>query len=421
MSMTASTPFAKFGQAPVPILFVHSGRNWIRGSEQILLDLVTHLDRTRFAPVVCCDSRALADRAASLGVPVHQVSGWQVAASQWLPSRAEVEQMRTIVDTHRIRLIHANDTEPIKALLPVARQQRVPVVAHLHIAICEAERRWSFLHQVAHAVGVSEAAAAGLVEDRFPPSRLSVVYNGIDPERLNRGDARGLRGELGIPSTAVVCTVLGSLIPRKGDDVVLEAFELLERTGTHCHLLFCGDGQMREALEARARSLSTSNRIHFLGERGDAGAILRDATDVLVSASREEAFPLNVIEAAFFAVPIVATDIPAHREFLGDGRPGVLVPLEDPSALAAAIHRLTCEAGTRRAYGAEGRKRVLESFLVSHVVDRFDELYTMLLARPPREFGWVKGTTWPHSYTEWVTATVARRLRRIGHVNGARS
>ena len=246
---------------PAPLLFVHSGQAWIRGSEQCLLDLVTHVDRARFSPVVLCDSPMLADAARAIGVPVHQVAGWPVSARRWLPSRLEMASTRRIVEQHGIRLIHANDTEPIKALLPEARRRRIPVLAHLHITINEAERRWAFLHQVALAVGVSEAAVAGLREDGFPESRITVVYNGVDPQRLERGDATDLRPRLGIAAGDVVFTSVGSLIARKGMDVLLRAFDHLSAQRPGCHLLVCGDGPERAALEAQARATGAAARV----------------------------------------------------------------------------------------------------------------------------------------------------------------
>jgi glycosyltransferase involved in cell wall biosynthesis len=395
--------------APAPILFVHTGQAWIRGSEQCLLDLVTYLDRRRFSPVVVCDSPVLAEAARSAGAPVHEVRGWQFAATHWLPSREEVSTMRRIVDQHGIRLIHSNDTEPIKAILPVARRKRLPVLAHLHITIDETERIWSFVHQVAFAVGVSQAAVAGLQADGFPETRMAVVYNGVDPQRLERGDASGLRQALGIPASAVVVAVVGSLIARKGVDVVLRAFEEVTSRRSDCHLLVCGDGSEREHLTALARRMIEAGTVHFLGERRDVGAILRDAADVFVSASREEAFPLTLLEAGYSGVPIVASAIPPHREFLGDdGSAGVLAPPDDAQAFARAIALFVSDGSARRACGEEARQRVRNRFLVSHVVQQFDELYVRLLDTRSAEFGWLRGTTVPRSYLHWA------RRRLIG-------
>jgi L-malate glycosyltransferase len=396
---------------PAPILFVHSGEDWIRGSEQCLLDLIAHLDRARFSPVLCCDSPTLARAGRELGVPSHQL-GWGFAANHWWPSRREMADLHNLIVQYGVRLIHTNDTDPIKAIIPPARRARIPVVAHLHIAIGEAERRWSMLHQVSFAVGVSRAALQGLLSDGFPKEQSAVIYNGIDPARLEQGDARGLRAELGIPDTAIVLTALGSLIQRKGVDVTLEAFARLAGERSDCHLLFCGSGPERHALENRVHELSLGGRVHFLGERRDAGAILRDATDVLLSASRQEAFPLNLLEAAYFGRPVVASDIDPHREFICDDGPGVLFASENAASLVETLRRLLNDPARQEAMGRAGQAKIRASHLVSHVVGRFDTLYSGLLARPVREFGWVRASRWPSAYTDWLSVAAGRWLRR---------
>ena len=396
----------------VPILFVHSGLDWIRGSEQCLLDLLRHLDRARFDPVVCCDAASLADAAAELGAAVRRVSWWETGGDAVLPTRASVRAAREVVRAHGIRLIHANAAAPLKALVPVARSERIPLLAHLHIVPEVDERRHSLLHQVSLAVGVSHVAVRGLLEDGFPADRAVVIHNGIDPERLGGGDARALRHQLGIAPDETVFTVLASLIPRKGIDVVLAGMSALGTTRGDCHLLVCGGGPERAALEGRAAALAVASRVPFLGERRDAGAVLRDATDVLVTAARNEAFALNVLEAGLFGVPVIASDIPAHREAIVPGETGLLFPAEDAAALAAAMECLAADRSLRRRLGDGARRRVEGGFLVRHYVTRFHEVYEGLLEQPRSRFGWLRGSRWPRAYNDWLATAIRRRLRR---------
>jgi hypothetical protein len=80
------------------------------------------------------------------------------------------------------------------------------------------------------------------------------------------------------------------------------------------------------------------------------------------------------------------------------------------------MEQMAQDAAGRRARGEEARRRVCESFLVSHVVGRFEAIYTSLLDAPGREFGWMRGTTWPRSYTRWAKKSLLRltdRGRRV--------
>lgn len=405
----APRPVPNAGRA-APILFVHNGQDWIRGSERCLLDLLAGLDRERFYPVLLCNGKALAEAATQLGVSVHRSNGWQQSSGSLLPDRKLVGEARTIVRHYGIRLIHANDSDPIKTLIPVARGAAIPLLAHLHIIDDADGRRWSGVHQVSRAVGCSRAAIAGLLDDGLAPEITDVIYNGVDPQRLSTGNCRTLRRDLGIKDDAVTLTSVGSLIERKGVDVTLEAMAMLQRDGVDCHLLLAGEGTERKALEAQARSLGIEPRVHFLGLRGDVGAVLRDATDICVSAARQEAFPLNLLEASFCGAPIVASAIEPHRESVVDGETGDLFAPGDPRAMASAVQSLVEDAVRRRRYGDAGRLRVRSQFLVDRYVARFEQTYGELLARPKAAYGWLSETRWPPVYTAWAKAAVKRRV-----------
>ncbi len=406
--------------APAPILFVHSGLDWITGSERCLLDLVAKIDRNRFAPIVLCNTRSLADAAREYDVPVYQSVDWTVGADRFFPARQQVDVVSQIIRQHDVRLLHANDSDYLQVLLVAARRAQIPVLSHLHILLTRAERRSSFLHQVAMCVGVSEAAVAGIRADGFPEKSIRVIYNGVDPERLSQGNANALRGQLGISDDAIVVAAVGSLIERKAVDVLISALAKLraQEPGQHIdgqrlvHLLVIGDGPKLAALEAQAVKMSIGDRVHFLGRRADVGAILRDACDVLATAAREEAFPLNPLEGAHFGLPVVATDIAPHRESLVDGETGLLVPVDDSHAFFEAFASLAAREEFRVSLGKAGRQRVQERFLLPGYIKGFEKAYHDLLSQDRESFGWWRGSTWPPEYSVWLKSAVAKRLRR---------
>jgi glycosyltransferase involved in cell wall biosynthesis len=399
----------------VPILFVHHGLNWITGSERCLLDLVVHLDRERFRPVVLCNTEALATAASELGAVVCWGSRFEAAGDGFLPDRILVREARRIVREQGIRLIHANDFQPVKWLLPSARSSRIPMLLHVHLPSSEEDRCYMWAHQVACVVGVSRAAVQGFVNDGLTPKRLTIIYNAVDPDRVSTGDASQLRTELGITPEETVLVAVGSLIVLKGVDVLLRGLAQLQTANTmRVRLLVLGDGSERERLEMLASSLGLDGVVHFLGRRADAGAILRDAGDIVLSGSRSEAFPLSVLEAGFFGLPVIATDIPPHREAIEHEGTGLLVPTEDPSALAAAVARLVSDPALRRRLGQAARQRVTSRFLIGEYTRQFSELYERLLAEPPYRYGWLGSWTWPSVYGRWLRRAVRHRLGPVG-------
>ena len=101
----------------IPILFTHFGDDWIRGSERCLLDLLSHLDRSRFTPVVWCNSPRLAAALAALNAPlVVQLSsfpllfGWQAPRADWRGYRRLKREGRALIRREQIQLLHANSS-----------------------------------------------------------------------------------------------------------------------------------------------------------------------------------------------------------------------------------------------------------------------------------------------------------------------
>lgn len=401
---------------PVPLLFVHYGADWIRGSERCLLDLLAHLDRDRYWPIVWCNAPTMARAVAALDVPVTEspvtiLLDWaapRFAVRSWATL---VRQGLRLVREHDIRLIHANSGAPNQWMLPVARRARIPLVTHLH-AIYDLRGRCIFgLHHVSRVIGVSHETIHGLGDDGVSPTRMRVIHNGIDVARLSAGDARGLRAEIGIPPDAVVAAAVGSLIPRKGFHVLLDAFARVRRVRPKTALLIVGDGPQRASLEAKIAELGLRGTVHLLGERQDVGAVFRDAADIAVSASFEEAFGLTVMEAAAMGLPVVATRVAGTAEVIQHGESGIIVPVDDPEALARGILALTDDPGLRRKYGEAGSALIEAGYTIRVNVEALCAVYDSALARPAREFGWLGpwGPVWP-----WVRLAARFMRNRLG-------
>ena len=412
-------------EGPCPILFVHHALShpevkWVRGPTRCLRDLLTHLDRQRFEPIVLCNEPAIAELEAT-GVAVHRAPDWTASRGRFSPWW--IREVARIVRQHRIRVIHVDEYMQNATVVPVARTLRVPLVTQLHRVPSAEERRWALLHQTDHAVGVSQASLDGLLADGFPRERTEVIYNPVDPRRLAIGDATALRRQLGIGPRDIVVAMVAYLVPWKAIDVALHAFRAVRESRSDCHLIVCGDGPDRRSLEAQADSLGLRRVTHFLGDRSDVGAILRDAVDILISTSRRESFNLTLAEAGVFGVPAVASDIPAHREVLDDGTAGWLVAPDDVRGFADALTALAADPALRTSYGASLRRRVEGSFLVGEHVRAFETLYARLIARPPASSGWLRATTWPRLYTDWIRERLGaplRVLRAVGPRRAAR-
>jgi glycosyltransferase involved in cell wall biosynthesis len=184
-------------------------------------------------------------------------------------------------------------------------------------------------------------------------------------------------------------------------------------SGLDVHLLIVGSGEDDASLRALVQSLGMTEVVHFLGFRTDAGAVLRDATRLYLASAREEALPLGVLEAQWLGVPVVASDIVAHREALDGGRTGALVPAEDAVALGEAIVRLARSPAALAQLGQAGQAHARAHFALERYLADFHALYDELLAQPRSRFGWTRGSVWPREYSRWMGRAIHGRLRRL--------
>jgi glycosyltransferase involved in cell wall biosynthesis len=126
-----------------------------------------------------------------------------------------------------------------------------------------------------------------------------------------------------------------------------------------------------------ARAYGLGEEIQFLGMRSDMPALYAQM-DVLVLPSHREGFPRAPMEAAAMGVPTVATNIRGCREVVVAGESGLLVPLRDPPALAAALSRLLREPALRQTMGEAARRRALSHFDEQVVFARVADTYRRL-------------------------------------------
>ena len=202
----------------------------------------------------------------------------------------------------------------------------------------------------------------------IPRAKLVVVHYGLDAPPARWAD----NPPLTLPEGGTrVLLALGRLVPQKGLDVAVRALPEVRRTHPDAVLVIAGEGPERHALENLAAELGVGDALFLPGRAGDVAALLERA-ELLVHPSRWEGFGLVLLEAMLASVPVVATRVSSIPEIVVDGETGVLVPAEDPQALAAALVRVLDDPGT---LGAAGRARALEQFSADAMARRTAAVY----------------------------------------------
>jgi glycosyltransferase involved in cell wall biosynthesis len=351
------------------LLIVHHGDDWLRGSERCLLALVAALDRTRFRPMVVCNQPTLAAALERGGIEHHRLRMPEVRLEVPRPRlplagyTSAFRKLRQIACRRPFALVYANAGVSCQLGGPIARSLGLASLCHVHAGFTR-RHYWSWLLPLASSlVFVSDAIRRSSLASLGFRGRVHTVPNGIDLRRFRPATPRdpAVRAALGVPPDEPLLAQVGSLIPRKGVDVLLRAFARGFH-GAPGRLLLVGEGPERPALERLADELGVAGRVIFAGEVASPERLLAHAVDVHVLASRSEAWGLSVAEAAACGVPSVCSDREGLAELVRDGVTGLRVPAEDPEALAAQLERLAGDAGLRARLGRAARAHVERSF-----------------------------------------------------------
>lgn len=207
-------------------------------------------------------------------------------------------------------------------------------------------------------VAVSRAMKAACDSLATPRRPVAVVPNGADTRVFFPRDRRQARERLGLPQDERIITFVGVLTPRKGIDTLIESMGILARSGDAPLLSIAGIGELRDALEARARELGILDRIRFAGKVAhDEVPWWMAAGDVFCLPSLSEGLPTVVCEAMACGRAVVATAVDGTPEIVDDGATGLLVAPRDAPSLATALARLLGDDALRRRFEQEALTR----------------------------------------------------------------
>lgn len=211
-------------------------------------------------------------------------------------------------------------------------------------------------------VGNTRDIVDWIVRQGWPADRVDYLPNFVDATRA----APAARGDFDTPDDAKLFLALGRLHPAKGFDVLLEALAGLPGA----YLWIAGAGPLDAELKRQADRLGLTPRVRFLGWRQDMPALVA-ACDVLVCPSRHEPLGNVVIEGWAHGRPVVAAAAAGPAALLRDGENGLLVPVDDAAALAAAMRRAAGEAGLAARLASSGEAAYQAEFTERAVVRRY--------------------------------------------------
>lgn len=198
----------------------------------------------------------------------------------------------------------------------------------------------------------------------IPARKLVTVYNGIDMDRAALASDEALarlRQALGLPQDVPVVGIVGRLYPEKDHATFLNAARHVAAVRPDAHFLIVGDGTLRGWIESEVTRLRLAGRVHLLGSRKDASALIQ-LMDVSVLTSTSEGFPNVLLEAAVAGTPVVTTAAGGAAEVVVDGETGFVVPCGDGEAVGRRVLELLADPDLRRRFAGAARQRAQTFF-----------------------------------------------------------
>lgn len=224
---------------------------------------------------------------------------------------------------------------------------------------------------VANSQGVKDYL---VTKDGFRDDRVVVIRNGVDCARFQlHGDRpRTLPGMS--PESFVFAMVANMHVHTKGHLVLIDAVDLARKSRQDIRFVLVGDGELRREFEAAIAARDLQQFFVFLGARSDIPQILACCDGGLL-ASHAEGFPNAVLEYLAAGKSIVATSVGGVPEIIDAGNNGLLVPPNNPAALAEAILRLVADRSLASRLADQARRDAADRFGFERLLDTLDRLY----------------------------------------------
>jgi len=210
--------------------------------------------------------------------------------------------------------------------------------------------------------------------------KISIITNAIEPSELEKfysGDLESFRRKCNLDEKRVVLFV-GPVIKRKGVEYLIRAIPIVLRNITEISFVFTGGGDFLDDAKLLSRKLGISGNVIFTGLIGMRELIkFYRISDLFVLPSFSEGMPTSILEAMYFGLPVVTTDIPGVRDHFSDV--ALLVPPKNENRLAEAIVRLLDDEKLRKKLSEAGKELVKHKYTWDVVAKKYEQIYKSTL------------------------------------------
>lgn len=390
------------------ILYIITKSAW-GGAQRYVYDLAVHLDAGRFDIAVACGGTGpLTDALGKANIRTIPIPALDRDISVWADARSLWSLFR-IMRRERPDIVHLSSSKAgglgaiaafFHKFAAGAWNTRVIFTAH-GWPFREDRPAWqrggiflfSWLSTLFHDRVITITTADHRLARRFVPERkLALVFHGIEPiEFRPRAEARAFFAERVGPilSDTLIIGCTAELTKNKGIGCLIDAAHRMKfqipnsppdfagaksRRAGRFQTIVVGEGEERQRLQEKINALGLTDRMFLPGFVADARRHLT-GLDLFVLPSVKEGLPYAIMEAMAAGLPIVASRVGGIPDLITDGETGLLVPPRDPTALAAALARLTENRALASRLGRQAHEAIARSFPLSAMIAKTAALY----------------------------------------------
>jgi len=206
-----------------------------------------------------------------------------------------------------------------------------------------------------------------------------VIYNGIERySHIESIDKSAVRKELGIWNDYPIILNAGRLAAQKAQCDIISAAKILKENGMPVNMIIAGNGILRECLDKQIENLNLSDVVKLVGFRDDIARLL-EVSDILLLPSLEEGLPIALLEAMSARVPIIATPVGEVPKIIEHGVNGLLVPVNDASAIARTIERYLKNLPEARRMSENAFEQFERTFSSSIMYTEYSKVYERVI------------------------------------------
>ncbi|MHB8158637.1 MAG: glycosyltransferase [Desulfocucumaceae bacterium] len=356
------------------------------GAERHILNLATAMKQTMVEVSVCClFADPFVKLAREAGIRSHSV-----------PMRHKLDfgivtKLRDLIIAEKIDIVHTHGVRANLVGRLAARMAGVEtVVTTVHSLLSQdypdlfSRLANTLIEKVSRGlttqfIAVSGSLQKALIQQGIPEKRITVIYNGLNPELFNENEPSGRwRQKAGFAPGIPLVAIVGRLHPVKGHRYFLRSASEILKERTDVHFLVVGSGPEREGLEDYTKNLGISDYVTFTGFVSDVTELMPDL-NLLIVPSLWEGFGLTALEAMAVGVPVVATSVGGLPEIVEHGTTGLLVSPADEVGLTRGIVWMLDHPQEAVEMAAAAKAVVEQKFTAAAMARKTEDLYHRLI------------------------------------------